>query len=575
MKIGIVLLCRYDSKRLPGKILKNIHGRTVLSYIVERIRLAAPNAPLVVATSSAQCDDVIEAYCQRALITCFRGSHDDVAGRFLACAESFGLDFAVRINGDNIFVDPDTLLSMMAIAGTGTYDFVTNVPGRTFPFGMSVEIVRTAFYRETMSGVTDVQHREHVTSRLYEMPVLGNRYIFTNTSCPEATGLHLALDTVEDLEKITHMIERSGPSPATLKLSDLHKLAVEKANPTPWRGSCGPLLIAEIGGNHEGDFEVARQMTESAISSGADCVKFQLYRGATLVSPVESPDRYKHFQKFELTRNQHIELAEMCRAANVAYMASVWDMEMLEWIDPYLDIYKVGSGDLTAWPILREFARRGKPILLSTGLANMDEVLQTVRQIQAVNSDYRNPEMLCIMQCTSMYPIPDSDANLRVMDSLRTLTGVSVGYSDHTVGEAALRTAAAMGAQALEFHFTLTREGKTFRDHQVSLVASEVLQLKADISQITAFRGSCFKTPQKSELENKHEISFRRAAYTNRLIIAGEKIREADLVFLRPAHGTDARDSDNVRGAIALRDIEPFRAIQAGVDYSVTEKSTL
>jgi len=470
-------------------------------------------------------------------------------------------DFGVRINGDNLFLDALTLNAMLAIADTEQFDFVSNVPGRTFPYGMSVEIVRRSFYRDSMTGVSSPHHSEHVTSWLYEKPDLGRRYVYRNTICPDAAGLRLAVDTPEDVEQASRIIKRGGADSSRLTLRQIYEFATKDEKPTPWQGSAGPLLIAEIGGNHEGDFEVAKAMCKQAIESGADCVKFQLYRGDTLVSKVESPERHKHFQKFELTREQHIHLAEMCREAGVGYTASVWDMEMLEWIDPYLEFYKIGSGDLTAWPVLREFARRGKPILLSTGLATMEEVLQTVAQIQQVDERYKQPEMLCLMQCTSMYPIPDSDANLRVMDAFRAQTGLAVGYSDHTVGSRALLAAAALGADALEFHFTDAREGKTFRDHQVSLTALEVKQLKYEISKACLLRGSCVKQPAPSELVNHHEISFRRGVYLNRTVSAGEAISDNDIVLLRPNIGTDARDAMTVVGKSAETNIGEGQAL--------------
>lgn len=567
MNIGIIVLCRFNSTRLPGKILSEIRGRAVISYIVERIRLADPNRTIVVATSVDPSDDPIDLYCRRSGINCFRGSLDDVAGRFLDCAEFYGFDFAVRINGDNLFVDVSTLQAMLAVADTDVFDFVTNVPGRTFPYGMSVEIVRTSFYEEAIASINALEHREHVTSWLYIHPELGKRYVYVNHHCPEAAGLQLALDTPADLSRAVRILDYAGAAPASLPLSKIYSFLKHETISTPWRGASGPLLIAEIGGNHEGNFELAKEMTKLAIASGADCVKFQLYRGDSLVSSVESPDRNKHFKKFELSREQHISLAEMCKRAGVSYLASVWDITMLQWIDSYLDFYKIGSGDLTAWPMLREFAKRGKPILISTGLANFDEIMQTVSFIQRVNSCYKRPEMLCIMQCTSMYPIPDSDANLAVMEAIRESTGVAVGYSDHTIGSAALVLAAAMGAEALEFHFTDTREGKVFRDHKVSLTVEEVKQLKFDIERAISMRGNGVKVPQASEIENKHVTSFRRAVYPRRFIKVGQIISEDDIVILRPAHGTDSRDFDSLIGAIAIKDIKPLHAIYPFIDY--------
>ena len=194
-----------------------------------------------------------------------------------------------------------------------------------------------------------------------------------------------------------------------------------------WAGRHGPLLIAEIGGNHEGDFDAALRMADLAIGSGADVVKFQIYTGDTLVSPVESPDRHRHFQRFELAPEQHIALARHCRAAGRDYNASVWDLDALDWLDPYLTFYKIGSGDLTAYPLLEGFARRGKPILLSTGLSDLEEVADAVRLIRRVNPAYASPGMLALLQCTSMYPTSPDEVNLLAMDALASVALAVVG----------------------------------------------------------------------------------------------------------------------------------------------------
>tara|TARA_B100000963_G_scaffold137846_1_gene119935 strand:+ start:13033 stop:14073 length:1041 start_codon:yes stop_codon:yes gene_type:complete len=334
-----------------------------------------------------------------------------------------------------------------------------------------------------------------------------------------------------------------------------------------WKGSNGPLLIAEIGGNHEGDFEKAKMYTKLAIESGVDCIKFQLYKGDTLVNAIENPQRNKHFKKFELSKEENIYLAQMCKKANIIYNASVWDIEMLNWIDPYLDFYKVGSGDMTAWPIISEFAIRNKPILLSTGLSTMNEVIETVDYIQSININYCDPSMLCIMQCTSMYPIPDSEANLSVMNKFKNLTGLSVGYSDHTIGTEALKIATAMGANVLEFHFTDSREGKKFRDHKVSLTIDEVKLLSQQVNKITEFLGDGEKKLQKSEIRNNHNISFRRGVYLNKKIKKGSFISFSDLVFLRPNHGTHSKDYNLIVGAKALKDLFPLEPIADNVHY--------
>ncbi|NVK04786.1 MAG: N-acetylneuraminate synthase family protein [Flavobacteriia bacterium] len=314
------------------------------------------------------------------------------------------------------------------------------------------------------------------------------------------------------------------------------------------KGKHGPLLIAEIGGNHEGDFEYAKRLCQLAIDTDVDMVKFQIYTGDSLVSRMESPTRNAHFKKFELSREQHIELARMVTDAGLMYTSSVWDLEAMKWIDEYIPIYKIGSGDLTAYPVLRATAATNKPIILSTGLSTEKEVVEAVDFIQECNSIYKDPNHLAVLQCTSMYPINPGDAHLNVMARYKELTGLTIGYSDHTEGSKALQYAVAIGAEVLEFHFTDSRDGKVFRDHKVSLTPTEVKELILEIKFIQTLSGSADKVPTQIELENGHELSFRRAVYPLTDLPAGTVLSEENLTVLRPNHGIDAREYDNVIG---------------------------
>jgi N,N'-diacetyllegionaminate synthase len=326
-------------------------------------------------------------------------------------------------------------------------------------------------------------------------------------------------------------------------------------------GKHGPLLIAEIGGNHEGDFEYAKALTQKAIETNVDYIKFQIYTGDTLVSKIEGAQRNAHFKKFELLPKQHIELAKMVRKAGIGYMASVWDMNAIEWIDEYMPIYKIGSGDMTAYPVIEQIANLGKPIILSTGLSDEKEVLDTIAFIQESNPLYKEPEYLAILQCTSMYPIDFTDANLNVMTSLAQKTALTVGYSDHTMGSKAMQYAYAMGAQILEFHFTDTREGKEFRDHKVSLTPAEVLDLIDEIRTINDLKGDSLKKPLEIEREAGHTVSFRRALYPSRDLNKGHIITKEDLVPLRPLHGVDAREYDKLIGKKLTNSKKQFERI--------------
>jgi N,N'-diacetyllegionaminate synthase len=316
-------------------------------------------------------------------------------------------------------------------------------------------------------------------------------------------------------------------------------------------------FIAEIGGNHEGDFNYAVRLTELAIESGADAVKYQIYTGDTLVSRIEGPDRNKHFKKFELSRGNYLKLADMCRQAGVAFMASVWDMGALEWADPHIDIHKIGSGDITAWPLIRWMVGTGKSLILSTGLCTIDEIRRTVEFVRRLDPSYITDRKLALLQCTTAYPCPDEDANLSAMSVLAREFGLPVGYSDHTIGDDAAFAAAVLGAEILEMHFTDQREGKTFRDHKVSITRDETRALLERIRRARSFMGSGRKEPTRSEIEAGHLVSFRRSVYAARSIAKGETLTANNMTVLRPDHGIPAWRFDELVGRTAARDMEP------------------
>lgn len=320
-------------------------------------------------------------------------------------------------------------------------------------------------------------------------------------------------------------------------------------------------FIAEIGGNHEGDFDYALRLCDLAIESGADAIKFQLYRGDRLVSRVSSPDRNAHFKKFELTREQHIVIAERARSVGRHYMASVWDEEMLAWIDPYIDIHKVGSGDLTCYPMLRALAATGKPIILSTGLSNLDEIRDAVNFIFAHDSSYAIDKKIALLQCTSAYPASDDAVNLRVISTLADTFRLPVGYSDHTIGSDAVELAYTLGARIIEKHFTDTRDGKSFRDHQVSLTYDEVRTLLLRLRRAETLLGTFEKKLTSAESAADHQTSFRRSLHASRRIEAGEVLTADNLTALRPCIGICASRYYEMIGQKVTRRVEPLAPI--------------
>jgi N,N'-diacetyllegionaminate synthase len=200
-------------------------------------------------------------------------------------------------------------------------------------------------------------------------------------------------------------------------------------------------------------------------------------------------------------------------------------------------------------------------MLLSTGLSTLEEVAATVEFVRRINPGYNDEGRIVLLQCTAMYPLEDADVHLRAMETLRSIPGVSVGFSDHTVGGAALRVAAAMGAQVLEFHFTDRREDRTFRDHKISLLPDEVAQLIEDLRHIGVLRGRAEKIPAAVEQAAGHVASFRRALYPARDLPAGTVLAPGDLVCLRPNVGLDAREVDRVVGRTLACGVKKYQRL--------------
>lgn len=226
MKIGTIILCRYSSTRLPGKILKELNGKPVLSYLYEKFeRIVKEKGCVLVCTSTDPSDDIIAEFCKAQSYNCYRGDLHNVAKRFLDASKAYNYDYAVRINGDALFVDIETYEEMIEICQKADYDFISNVKGRSFPFGMSVEIVKTDFFEKIQPEIQAIpKYREHVTLYLYEHLQIGKQFHHFNTKCPDLKGLQIALDEPKDLELFKRVMNKLKDDYYTCDLIKFHKI---------------------------------------------------------------------------------------------------------------------------------------------------------------------------------------------------------------------------------------------------------------------------------------------------------------------------------------------------------------
>lgn len=226
-KVGVIILCRYDSKRLYGKALKIINNRPILEWIYLFVSKCKKIDKICIATSDEKTDDIIEDFCNKKNISCYRGSKNDVAIRFLNCAKQFDLDYAIRINGDNLFVNIDVIMDMIN-SEYSEFDLLTNVPGRTFPIGMSVEMLNVKFLERLIPNFRKKKYLEHVTLYFYENTAKSKMKIFRNIKWPYLTGKDFAIDTKEDFLKAIKIFEHSGKDYNNINLAHLNNLVKRK-----------------------------------------------------------------------------------------------------------------------------------------------------------------------------------------------------------------------------------------------------------------------------------------------------------------------------------------------------------
>ncbi len=321
-------------------------------------------------------------------------------------------------------------------------------------------------------------------------------------------------------------------------------------------------VIAEIGGNHEGNFEYAKKLLMHAIGSGAHAAKFQTYKADSIVSPIEGPQRNKHFKKFELTYEHFEELAKICVNHNVDFMTSFWDKEGVDRLDHLVPAHKIGSGDMTNYPLIKHILLKNKPLIISTAMSNINEVHETVEFIKSVKPDIISNGDLYILHCVAMYGEPkDEYAQLNAIRVLQSnFPEINIGYSDHTKGMYACELATALGANVIEKHFT-DNKSQEFRDHHISATKKEIQDFMTKIEKINLMMGKFVKKPVDA-IETRDRIKqFRRAVYPTRDILEGEIITEDNITTLRPNVGIDAREYYTLIGKKANKQLSKHHKI--------------
>ena len=269
-------------------------------------------------------------------------------------------------------------------------------------------------------------------------------------------------------------------------------------------------VIAEIGVNHEGNFDLAKQMIEEVAETGAHAVKFQTYYASKnlYLSTSIGAERMKRTMGYEFTPEQFAELAKVAADKGLIFLSTPFDLESVDILNPLCPAFKIASGDLTFYPLLAKVAKIGKPIILSTGMGTPQEIAKALACIET-NSAKSLRDSVVLLHCVTSYPCPPEAANLRSMVWMREHFNVNVGYSDHTLGTRAADIAMALGARVIEKHYTYRKEEQTFRDHQLSADKADMKEIIKNIKEVSVLLGNPEK--KRNRLEEDNAITARRS----------------------------------------------------------------
>jgi len=310
-------------------------------------------------------------------------------------------------------------------------------------------------------------------------------------------------------------------------------------------------IVAEVGNNHEGSRALAEELIGRAGAAGADAVKFQTIVPERLVAWTETARRTQ-LQRLCLTYDDFVHLAAVAQRAGIIFFSTPFDIESVTFLDAFVPVFKVASGDHTCPQMLRAVAATGKPIICSTGFGTLESVANAKHCIDTEWETRGIRSELAFLHCVASYPVPRDQVNLRAIATLATtFPACTIGYSDHALGIEAAVAAAAIGARIIEKHFTLDHRTSDLRDHQLAADSSELRALVTQIHEMEAMRGTGEKRPQPGELAIA-EVSQRSLAAARDLPV-GHVLSARDLTFLRPARGIPAHAFDRVIGTTLTR----------------------
>jgi len=583
MTVRAIVQARMLSIRLRGKSLISVAGKPLLGRVLDRLGAMSFLDQIAVATTLDAADEPIVALVESRHLQCVRGDRNDLLSRFIqASADLNDEDCVVRFTADNPLYDPARAARVYQEHVKAGADY-THIDGLSH---MVPEFVQVGALRKCGELSTDAFDREHVTPYLRKNQEQFNVQTLPPDFAALRPGLdqHLTVDSQAQLEMFERMLEEVEKPNAFVGLDDCYLwLDREKAGlfgpvagePSELRmnvagheigDGCPCFIVAEIGQNHNGQIGMAKRLIEMASRCNCDAVKFQKRDIRWELSeeaykrPYDHPNSFgatygEHREFLELSEDQHEELREYALAHDLIYFCTACDppsVEMMERVGN--PMYKIASRDITNIPLLKVVAATGKPVVVSTGMAGMQEIREAMESLED------GPTGVMLTQCISQYPAETENVNLRAMQTLRDEFGCLVGLSDHTPGIITAVAGAVLGACFVEKHVTLSRAMQG-TDHAAALEEEGLRRLVEYIRRCAVAMGDGRKV--YDPIVDAARKKLARSLTTRVAIPAGTALTEEMLILKSPGTGLLWRDRGQIVGRKARADIAPDHTLSA------------
>ena len=566
MKVIAIIQARMLSNRLRGKTLMSVNNTPLLYRVINNAQKLPFIDEVIVATTSLDADKPIIAAAREMGVKVISGSSLNVLSRFVDACEGLDDDqIIMRLTADNPILVSEVAEKLLNEMDDADYISIDNLSH------ICPEFIRVRALRQLESITEDRRDLEHVTHMFRRKE--GKAHFNVKTRPSDFEGLHpeydpfLTIDTSEDLHRVEAILEKVGHN---FSLNSIYEaveemIGVDRDKIIVHLGdkqvsSLSPTyIIAEIGQNHNGSIDLAKRLIDMSKRCGAAAVKFQKRDIPSELTkeafnrPYANKNSFgatygEHRMFLELSEEEHKELKEYADNIGITYFCTPCDVpsvELLERID--CPFYKVASRDLTNIPLLEKLGTLGKPVIISTGMASMEDIDNALKALQLPK------DMLIIMQCTSEYPCALENVNLKVMHTLKEKYKVNIGLSDHTSGVIVSASASAIGASVIEKHVTLDRTMKG-TDQPGSLEEAGLKKLVEYIRAIELAMGSAEK--EVNPATEAAKIKLARSLTSIVDIKAGSILEEKHLCLKSPGDGIKWMERECILGKKAKVDIE-------------------